>query len=216
MIADTAPAIAQIARNTKLQEQGVVVYRMRRVFDVHAGPMHRHDELTLAIASLNGLTVKVRVLRAITGGKVAGSAAVTQIENQYEHPKPDDVFHRPFDPHYLNEYAYQAIDARTYRFTSTMHDSSHGDGTFWIDNRESVVKYQYTPNALPPYATSGIVTDERAQVLADFWFLTREVYEYRGHYLIFGGGSTTAITYDSFKRYPNVASAISALQTVPI
>lgn len=215
MIAAAPPAVVQIAERFSHQERGVVGYRMHRVFDVHAGPMHRHDELDLAVASQDGETIKVRVVRAVSNGKEADNPGKVQIENQYEHPNPGDVFHRPFDPQYLGEYSYEAVDAQTYRFTSAMRDGSHGDGTFSTDTAGDVVKYQYTPKVMPRYTTSGTVTEERAQVLPGFWFLTRENHDYRGHYAIFGGGATVLIIYDSFKRYPDAASAISALQTLP-
>jgi hypothetical protein len=215
MIAAAPPAVVQIAERFSHQERGVVGYRLHRVFDVHAGPMHRHDELDLAVVSQDGQTIKVRVLRAMSNGKEADDAGKAQLENQYEHPNPDDVFHRPFDPQYLSEYSYEAVDALTYRFTSTMRDGSHGDGTFSTDSAGDVVKYQYTPKVLPRYTTSGTVTYERAQVLPGYWFMTSENHEYRGHYAIFGGGATADITYDSFKRYPDAATAISALQALP-
>src|SRR5579884_1500899 len=213
MIADAPAAVAQIAQRTAAQEKGFVTYRLHRVFDVHAGPRHRRDEWFLAVATQDGTIVKVRVLRASIGGSAADAAKTAEIENQYEHPKPDDVLHRPFDPRYVSEYSYQAADAQTYRFSSAMHDGSHGNGTFSVDANGNVVKYQYTPNVLPQYATSGTVTDDRGAVLQNYWSLTRESHEYRGHYLIFGGGATAVITYDQYKRYPDLNSAVSALQT---
>jgi hypothetical protein len=213
MIADVPPAIVQIAQRAGAQEKGVVTYRLHRVFDVHAGPQHRHDDLVLAIARQDGRIVKVRVVKAIVGGNAADASKTAEIENQYEHPNPGDLFHAPFDPRYVNEYGFQAVDPQTYRFTSTMHDSSHGNGTLSLDASGNVVKYVYSPNVLPQYTTSGTVTNDRAQVLPNFWFLTREAHEYRGHYLIFGGGATAVITYDQFKRYEDVNAAVSALST---
>lgn len=214
MVTDAPPAVVQIAQRTARQEQGAVVYRLHRVFDVHAGPMRRHDDLVLAVASQDGRAVKVRVLSDSIGGKTASAQDVSKIEDQYEHPKPGDIFRRPFEPAYLNEYTYEPVDAQTYRFNSTIHDSAHGNGTFTVDGQGNVVKYQYTPNVFPPYSSSGGVSVQRSQVLPDYWFLTREDYEFRGHYAIFSGGATAVVTYDSFKRYPDSASAIAALQTI--
>lgn len=214
MLAAAPPAVAQIAQRTKPQEQGIVLYRLHRAFDVHAGPMHRHDETQLAVISQDGHVVKVRVLSAVEGGKPLDQMRIAQIEEQYEHPKPADIFHRPFDPDYLGEYTYQAVDSKTYRFTSAQHDGSHGNGTFWTDDDGNVVKYEYAPNALPQYATSGTITFDRSQVLPGVWALTREAHEYRGHYFIFGGGATAVITYDSFARYPDLQSAQTALDKI--
>lgn len=211
MIVDAPPAIVRIAQRAASQERGVVLYRLHRVFDVHAGPSRRHDDLELAVVAQDAHVVKVRVLHAVSGGKPLDEAAKAQIEHQYEQPKASDVFHRPFDPAYLNEYTYQALDEKTYRFTSVLRDGSHGDGTFSLDGEENVVRYQYTPNVLPQYAKSGSVTNERAAVLPGLWHLTREAHEYAGRYFIFSGGATAVITYDSFETYRDVPSALSAL-----
>lgn len=212
VLADAPPAIVQIAQRVESQEQGIMLYHLHRVFDVHAGPSHRHDELDLALVTQDAAVVKVRVLRGSSDGKAFDEASRKQIESQYEHPNPQDVFHRPFDPAYLNEYTYQSADAKTYRFTSLLRDGSHGDGTFTLDDAGDVVKYVYTPNVLPKYAKSGTVTNDRSQVLAGSWRLTREAHEYRGRYFIFSGGATAVITYDSFERFADVPSALSALE----
>lgn len=216
LIAATPPPVMEIAQRVTRQEQGIVLYRLHRVFDVHAGPMHRHDDLQLAVVSQDNHVVKVRVLQAMTGGKTLDEAQRRQLEDKYEHPNPADVFHRPFDPAYLDEYTYQSVDTKTYRFSSAVHDSSHGEGTFSLDDDGNVVKYQYTPNVMPQYASSGTVTDERTQVVPGLWQLTHEVWEFRGHYAIFGGGATAVITNDSFERYADLASAEAALdKTMP-
>lgn len=214
MIAQAPPAIVQIAERVQTQERGAVVYRLHRTFDVHAGPMHRHDDRVLAIACDGGQTVKVRVISEVVGGKSADAAAIAQLQTQYEHPKPEDVFHRPFDPKYVAEYSYRQVDAQTYAFTSSMRDGSHGDGTFHLDANGNVVSYQYTPLALPRYAKTGTVIDERSQVLPGFWAVTRETQQYSGHYAIFGGGADVSIAYESFTRYPDLASAVAALDAV--
>jgi hypothetical protein len=211
MVAQTPPAIIQIAQRVQSQERGAVVFRLRRIFDVHAGPMHRHDEMELGIASDGPRVVKVRVIRALTGGKAADARGIAQLEQQYEHPAPLDVFHRPFDVQYTGEYAYEAVDAHTYRFKGELRDGSHGDGTFSLDDAGNVIKYQYTPAVMPRYANSGTVIDERSQVLPNFWAVTGETQQYSGHYAIFGGGATVSIQYDSFRRYPDVNAAVAAL-----
>jgi hypothetical protein len=215
MLAQTPPAIVQIAERTASQERAPIVFRLHRVFDVHAGPMHRHDDMLLAVASQDGNAIKVRVLHDLIGGKPADANAVAQVQNQYEHPNPGDVFHRPFDRRYIGEYAYTPVDARTYRFSSSVHDAAHGDGTFWLDAAGNVVKYQYTPYVLPKYTHSGTIVYQRAQVLPGVWAVTSETHEYSGRYAIFGGGATVAITCDTFSRYQNVASAVAALSALP-
>lgn len=211
MIAQAPPAVVEIAQRIPRQEAGVVLYRLRRVFDVHAGPMHRHDEMQLAVVTQDGRVVKVRVLEAFEGGNPLDAQRILQIENQYEHPKASDIFHRPFDPAYVQEYTFQSLDPTTYRFTSAVRDASHGDGTFRIDDAGNVVKYEYAPNVMPQYATSGTITYERSQVLAGLWEVRRETHEYRGHYLFFGGGASAVVVYDSFQKFDDLPSAMAAL-----
>jgi hypothetical protein len=214
MIAQAPPAVVQIAQRVSNQERGVIVYRLHRVFDVHAGPMHRHDDYLLAIAANATQTLKVRVIHATIGGKTADAATVSKIEDQWERPKAADVFHRPFDPRYLGEYTYDVVDPQTYHFTSSIHDAAHGSGTFTVDAAGNVVKYQYTPNVLPPYTSSGTIYDTRSQVLPAYWGLTGETQQYSGHYAIFGGGATTVLTFDGYARYTDSAAAIAALQSI--
>ena len=211
MVIAAPPAIVAIAQRTASEERGVVLYHLRRIFDVHAGPFHRHDELEMAVVSVDGQTARVHVSRASVGGKDLDAAGRTSIEQQYEHPKPDDLLHRPFDPRYLSEYTYTPTDAQTFAFSSAIHDASHGNGTFNVDSGLNVVRYSYAPNVLPKYSSSGTVTYQRAQVLPGFWFLTSEVHEYRGHYGIFGGGAQATISYDKFKRFTDEGSAVSAM-----
>jgi hypothetical protein len=153
----------------------------------------------------------VRAVRVVVGGKAADAAGLADIEKQYEHPNPNDVFRWPFDPRYVAEYSFQVVDPQTFRFSSSVHDAIHGSGVFSTNAAGHVVHFQYTPNVLPKYASSGSVTDERAEVLPKYWFLTTETYQYSGHYAIFGGGASVLIQYDQFKRFADLPSALSAL-----
>jgi hypothetical protein len=213
LIAQVPPAVVAIAQRVHSQEQGAVTYRLRRVFDVHAGPMHRHDERTLEIASDGDTIVKVRVVQELIGGKAADAKQTAQLEDQYEHPNPGDVFHRPFDLRYMNEYTFETVDPQTYRFSSAVHDGSHGNGTFTVDSAGNVVKYEYTPYVLPQYTHSGTISDTRAQVLPNYWFVTQETQQYSGRYAIFGGGASVSITFDSFRRFANAGAAAASLGT---
>ena len=212
MIVDTPPAIVQIAQRAQRQEQGVFLYHMRKLFDVHAGGRRRHEELELEVVSDATRTIKVRVLRSLVDGKASDAAALQKIEDQYEHPNPADVVHRPFDPAYLGEYTYQQLDAKTFKFTSAVRDSAHGDGTFSLDDDGDIVSYAFQPAVLPKYTTAGTVTAQRSEVLPGIWQLTRETDEYKGRFAFLSGGATVSITYDSYAQYPDAASAIAALK----
>jgi hypothetical protein len=205
------PAVQRIAQQTQRREAGVVEYRLHRVFDVHAGPFHRHDDMELLVIAQNAQVVKVRVLHDTIGGREADASVRAQVVDSYEHPKPFDVFRRPYDLRYVADYAYVQVDPQTYRFTSLVHDAAHGDGTFQVSADDEVEKVEYTPNAFPPHASSGTVSEERAAVAPEFWFVTHELYQFGGRYGIFGAAATAQITYDAFKRYPDVRSAVAAM-----
>lgn len=214
-MATPPPAIVQIAQHVQRRESGVVSYDLTRTFDAHVGPLRRHEELQLAIVSQDGTTVKVRVIRYQIGGRDQDANARAQIEEKYEHPNPQDVFHRPFDLRYLNEYTYDNANAQTVHFMSRIQDSSHADGSFTLDKDGNVVEVEYSPKVLPQYASAGTVTDDRAQVLPNYWSVTREVHHYRGHYAIFGGHADVDIEYSQFKRFADLQSATAALGSGP-
>ncbi len=212
LAAAAVPAIVtQVAQRTEQTERGVVGVHVHRVFDVHAGPYHRHDDLQFSAVEQNGAVLKVRILTQTSNGKETDANTKAQTANRYEHPQPGDLFERPFDPRYVQDYSYQVVDAHTVRFTSSVHDASHGNGTFTIDGADNVTSYQYTPNVYPQYTTSGNVTDQRAQVLPNYWALTQELYQYKGHYSLFGAAATATITYGNYARFSDVSSALSAL-----
>ncbi len=212
LAAAAVPAIVtRVAQRTQQTERGVVGVRVHRVFDVHAGPYHRHDDLQFSAVEENGAIVKVRIVTQTTNGKETDANTKAQTANRYEHPAPADLFDRPFDARYINDYTYTVVDANTVRFTSSIHDAAHGDGTFTIDSADDVTSYQYTPNVYPQYTTSGNVTDTRAQVLPNYWALTQELYQYKGHYSIFGAAATATITYGNYARFSDLSTALSAL-----
>ncbi len=211
-VAVALPAIVtQAAQRTALTERGVVGWRTHRVFDVHAGPYSRHDDMIFAAVYQDGVLVKMHVIDQKVGGKETDAATKAQTEQKYEHPAPGDVFSRPYDPKFLNDYTYEAVDAHTVRFTTKIRDAGHGDGTFTVDSQFNVVSVRYTPAAMPQHATSGTVTDQRAQVLPNYWAVTQEVQQYSGRYAIFGGGATATITNSAFSRFPDLAAATAAL-----
>jgi hypothetical protein len=212
LVAVAVPAIVtQAAQRTQATERGVVGYRTHRVLDVHAGPYSRHDDMVFAAVYENGVLVKMRIVYQKIGGKETDAATKAQTENKYEHPAPGDVFSRPYDSKFFNDYSYQTVDAHTVRFTTNVHKAGYGDGTFTVDNDGNVVSLEYAPAVLPQHANSGTVKDQFAQVLPNYWALTQEVQQYSGRYFLFGGGGTATITNSAFTRFADTASATAAL-----
>jgi hypothetical protein len=212
-VAAALPAIVtQAAQRTQLSEKGVVGVRVHRLFDVHAGPYSRHDDMQFAAVYQDGVLIRMRITYQRVGGKDTDAATKSQTQQKYEHPAPGDVFDRPYDARYVNDYDYDLADPHTVRFRAKVRDAGHGDGTFTVDGDANVVSVQYSPCTMPQYAKSGTVTDQRAQVLPKYWALTQEVQEYHGRYAIFSGGATATITQGPFIRFPDVATAVAALE----
>lgn len=203
--------VALAAERTQRFERGIVGFRLHRVFDVHAGPYRRHDDMELAGVYEDGRLVHVRVLHQQVGGRETDAQTKAQTAASYEHPSPLDVFARPYDPAHLAEYSYEPAGADTVRFRALAQDAAHGDGTFTVDAAGDVVSVQYSPVVMPRYARSGTVTDERAEVLPGYWAATKETHHYGGRYAIFAGGADVTIEQSRFVRFASEAQAIAAL-----
>ena len=133
------------------------------------------------------------------------------MEQAYEKPKPGDAFEPPFDARYADAYSYREGTPQTIAFRSSLRDSAHGNGTFAYDSDHDVVWYAYQPNALPPHATSGTIVDQRSQVLPNYWAVTQETQQYRGHFGPFSGAATEQVDYSGFSRFPNLQIALRSI-----
>lgn len=201
----------QIAQQFAQTSRGVVGFRLHRTLDVHGGFAKRHEDLVLNGVYQDGTIVKVRVSTYTIDGKAAGAADVASMEQSWEHPKPGDAFAPPFDSRYLNDYQYQSSGSSTIGFTSSVRDAGHGNGSFSYDAQANVGTCTYQPNVLPPHATSGEVTDRRAEVLPGYWAVTQEAQMYKGTYGPFTAAGTVELDYSDFRRFQDLPSALIAL-----
>jgi hypothetical protein len=178
---------------------------------VHAGFSSRHEDLVIAGVFDDGTIVKVRVLRYTIDGRAASASDDAAMERAYEKPKPGDAFEPPFDARYADAYSCRQETPQTVAFTSDLPDAAHGNGTFGYDADYNVVWYDYQPNALPPHATSGTIGDRRAEVLPNYWAVTRETQQYRGSYGPFPGAATQQSDFSDFSRFPDLESALRSI-----
>lgn len=190
--------------------RGVVGFRLHRVLDVHAGFSKRHEDLVMDGISENGAMVKVRVVSYAIDGKPVALSDAAALAAAYEDPK--QAFAQPFDPRCIDAYSYRAADAGTIAFTSVLRDAQHGDGSFTYDGAYNVVSYTYQPNALPPHASWGTVTDRRAEVLPGYWAVTHETQQFKGSYGPFAGAGTEVIDFSGFQRFADLQSALRSIQ----
>jgi hypothetical protein len=209
--ADAPPALTQVAQRFEATSRGVVGFRMHRTFDVHAGFQRRHEELTMEGIYDDGKVAKVRISTYTIDGKDASAADRSTVELAWEHPQPGNVFAPPFDADNFTSYEYRSAGAQDIAFTSDVKDQAHGSGTFSYDADGDVVTYEYHPNVLPPHASSGDVTVQRAQVLPGYWAVTQEIQHYSGTYAIFHGSGTVTMNYSDFRRFADLPSALRSI-----
>lgn len=205
------PIVASIGRRYLQTARGVVAFRMHRVFDVHAGPSSRHDDLVLEGVYSGGTLVSVHILSDTIGGNAQTPQQIAAAEQQWIHPKPGDVFHPPYDPRHFGEYHYGPIAPDRVSFVTVVNDAGHGAGSFAYDSSENVTSYRYSPAVLPQYATSGTIVGARRKVLAGYWAVTQETQQFAGRYALWKGGATVQLIMSEFRRYPSVSAAVAAI-----
>lgn len=201
----------QVAQRFAETTRGIVGFRLHRVLDVHAGFSGRHEDMVIAGVYQDGTVVRVRIVSYTIDGKPASATDTASMTQAYEHPKPGDVFAPPFDSRNVDAYSYHEAGPATIGFESSLHDAGHGDGTFTYDGAADVVSCTYQPNALPPHATWGEVSDKRAEVLPNYWAVTQETQQYKGRYGIFPGAATEEFDFSDFRRFSDLPTALSSL-----
>ncbi|MGB8908794.1 MAG: hypothetical protein WCC84_08605 [Candidatus Cybelea sp.] len=211
--ASLPPALTQIAQRYQQTSRGVVAFRMHRTLDVHGALKSRHEDIFMQGIYQDGATVKVRVNSYTIDGRAADASDVSSLEESWEHPKPGDVFAAPFDASHFDAYEYQQSGPSTIDFTSSVHDAGHGRGSFTYNAQNDVVAVAYQPNALPPHASSGQITDVRSEVLPGYWAITQETQRYKGNYGPFPAAGTLQVEFSNFRRFPDLQSALRALNS---
>ncbi|MBV8435731.1 MAG: hypothetical protein JO029_15730 [Candidatus Eremiobacteraeota bacterium] len=213
LLAVSVPAVvASVGQRFVQTSRGYVTFRLHRVFDVHAGPSSRHDDLVLEGVFSNATLVSVRIVSDTIGGKAQTPDEIATAEEEWVHPKSGDAFHAPFDPRYFGEYSYRAQPVRSaITFTSLVSDGGHGSGSFSYDRKYDVTSYTYEPSVMPQYAKTGTVSGTRAGVLPGYWAITQETQQYQGHYALWNGGATTQYTWSDFRRFGTLAEAERAI-----
>jgi hypothetical protein len=210
--AGAPPVLTEVAQRFADTSRGIVAFRMHRTFEAHAGFSSRHEDLVMAGVFEDGSVAKVHVFSYTIDGKAASAAAVSDVEQGWEHPKPGDAFASPFDSRYFDAYQYQPQGAGTIGFTSSVRDAGHGNGSFTFDAQSNVVSYVYQPNALPPHAKWGEISDRRAEVLPGYWAVTEEMQNYKGNVGPFSGTGTVDLQFSGFRRFADLQSATRSFE----
>ena len=130
-------------------------------------------------------------------------------------------FKEPYDPRFVADYRFHApglcancpAGTEAVEFTSAIKDAQHGNGTMWIETASArVAKLSYSPNALPPHATSGSVIETGGEAIPGLWYVTRIDETYEGRAFLFKGHATFVGTFDHFRRFGNRSEGEVALE----
>ncbi len=205
------PVLEQVAQRFAATTRGVVSFHLHRVLDVRAGFSHRHEDLSMHVICVDGTIVRVRIERYTIDGKTASTADTASMAQAYQAPRPGQRFRVPFDAHYQTEYQFAASAPETMSFTSAFRDAAHGSGSFTYDTSYNVVSYSYQPNALPPHASAGTISDKRAEVLPGYWGLTHETQDYKGSFGPFSGRGHEDVDFSDYRRFADMQSALVTL-----
>ncbi|HEV3090068.1 MAG TPA: hypothetical protein VGX91_01350 [Candidatus Cybelea sp.] len=205
------PALTRVAQRFAATTRGIVGFRLHRVLDVHAGFSSRHEDLVLNGVFKNGSIVKVRVVSYTIDGRQADAATTDAMARAFDRPQPGSAFAPPFDARNAAAYSYGAYGNGTMAFSSAVRDAGHGNGTFTYRPDGTVLAITYQPNALPPHATWGQITDRRAQVLPNYWATVGETQQYKGRYGPFAGAASEEVDFSDFRRFADLGSALASL-----
>ena len=79
-----------------------------------------------------------------------------------------------------------------------------------------VMSLTYTPNVLPPRASSETTTETFGEAVPGLWTLTVIEHTYSGHIAFFRGSGAMTERLDHFQRFGNVVAAMQYLQRASI
>jgi hypothetical protein len=190
---------------------GIIGYRIQRTVDMAAGPIHRHEDVALAVIFQNERLLRVRVLRDMASGRSTGVPAQQALERQLLAASKEPGFAVPFDARHFREYSYR-VQGNRVAFSSVMKDARHANGYFELGSGGAVTQLQYALNVLPKYATSAAVREERAEVLPHFWATVRSTQSFDGRYAIFRGHAEFVTVDMDFHRFGTIDAATAWVQ----
>jgi len=206
----SVPAIVERAAQVAAADhKGIVSFQIEQQTQIDGGPIHRTAHALIVAAYDDEQLIRVKVVRLEENGKDAGTQRMHSLEQELS--AHSEGFAVPFDRAHFGEYSYEVADGNTVRFTSTLRDAHHGDGTFQVSADGHVTHLHYMPHMLPQFATTGAIDEERAAVLPAFWATVRSEQNYTGRYMLIRGRAHIVTTESHFARYPTRTAAIAAL-----
>ncbi len=211
------PIILRAGANYRAELHGFV--GMQRHFNTTiSGAIHHTEQSDSGQILLNGAYAGIKYYSILEDGEQFSAAKLAQRDSttNKDWSAGKVFFKEPYDPRYFGDYQFAGAKdgggQTAVQFSSSIHDSQHGAGTVWIDDRTAhVVKLTYSPYVLPPHATSGTVTEIGGQALPKLWYVVRIDESYQGKVFVLHGSGVFTGTFNHFRRFPNLQSAQAAL-----
>jgi hypothetical protein len=201
---------------------GIVGMQRHFTIVIHAGPIHHTEHSDSGFVMHDGIYSKIKYYQISDDGRAFTPDEIGARDDQTNRDwgAGKIFFKEPYDPRFIGDYRFEvgpcsncSLGTSIVSFTSDIHDNQHGAGTLWIDNITAhVVKVTFTPNKLPPHATSGTVTETCTEVMPGFWYVTETEAAYKGRILLLTGSATFTATFDHFRRFDTVSVANDALE----
>jgi len=220
--AETPAAIVERAVVAYTSEVHGAIGMMRHFStSIQAGPVRHSETSESGVLLTDGAFTKIKYYQVTQDRKAFDATKLAQRDSQTnaDWAAGKIFFKEPYDRRFSEDYQFALAAACAdcpagtvaVTFTSALRDAQHGKGTMWIDSASArVVKLTYSPNAFPPHANSGTVTETSSES-SGIWYVTRIDESYRGHELILTGTGTFTGTFDHFRRFPSVTEGGAAL-----
>jgi len=218
------PIVERTAAAYAAEVRGIVGMQRHFITRIKGGPISHTEESDSGFLMHDGSFVRIKYCRVTDDGRAFDAGQLERRDSQTNRDWADGriFFKEPYDPRYMADYDFEppqacagcAAGTVAVNFSSGIRDAQHGSGTMWIDAVNArVARLTYVPNALPPHATSGSVTEFDGPGLPDLWYVTRIESAYRGHIFILTGSGTFIGTFDHFRRFSALTEAEAALQS---
>lgn len=212
------PVVEQAAHADANETLGVIVMQRHFTVNAAAGPLHFNHADDAILLMTNGEFSRMHFLRMEEDGHASSASDLASLDEKTDRTlqRGDGFFRQPFDQRYLSDYEYTIVPCACapsvveVRFTSSLRDNQHGCGDMRIDEETGhVISLSYTPNVLPPHASSGIVTETFGQALPGLWTILRIESLYTGHLFFFAGHGTVSEVRDNFHHFTDVAAGVA-------
>lgn len=218
-------AVERAASFNAASTAGVLVEERHVEINASAGPAHFSEQNDAIALIEDGEYKHVRYLRIVDNGKALSNDRVAQREAQNN----DDLdrgkmfFKQPYDARYLHDYTFTetpcscGAHAQEIAFHSDAADDQHGNGTMVIDpSTGRVITVTYTPNVLPPHASSATRVETFGEAVPGVWTILNIESTYNGHVAFIPGNGTMSERLDHFQRFGNSVAAMQYLRNATL